>query len=233
MFDLDTEVRRWRERRERTSSLSLRELDELEDHLRARVDLELEINATLAPRRAFAIARRELGKPAALEKEFAKAGKPRWRRWLVAGWAVFAASFVLPVVQPMPGGRWVFGWEAATRVLTSVVQSPGETLITPEYLSGLTNLLMLYTLLQLRTRTVRPRRVRWLAGLVSGSALLNLVWLRVWAEPVVLPPLGMGIGYWAWTVSFFCVAGALWIRTKQNALAKAEVTPAHPWDAAS
>ena len=54
MFDLDTEVRRWRERQERKSSLSPRELDELEDHLRARVDLELEINATLAPRRAVA-----------------------------------------------------------------------------------------------------------------------------------------------------------------------------------
>ena len=228
MFDLDAEVRRWRERRERQSSLSPRELDELEDHLRARVDLEMELNATLAPRRAFAIARRELGKPAALEKEFAKAGKPRWRRWLVAGWAVFAASFVLPVVQPMLGDRWVFGWEAATRVLTTVVQLPGYTLITPEYLSGLTNLLMLYTLLQLRTRTVRPRRVRWLAGLVSGSALLNLVWLRVWAEPVVLPPLGMGIGYWAWTASFFCVAGALWMRAKECAPTKPAVISAHP-----
>ena len=69
------EARRWRKRQERQTSLSPRELDELEDHLRARVDLEMELNAVLAPERAFAIARRELGTPAALEKEFAKAGE--------------------------------------------------------------------------------------------------------------------------------------------------------------
>ena len=61
MFDLDIEVRRWRERQESESSLSPRELDELEDHLRARVDLELELNAVLAPAQAFAITRRGLG----------------------------------------------------------------------------------------------------------------------------------------------------------------------------
>ena len=113
MFDLDRQVLRWREREERNSSLSPRELDELEDHLRARVDLELELNAVLAPADAFAIARRELGEAAALSKEFAKAGKPRWRRWLVAGWAMFAASFVLPVVEQFPWDRWALGWEAA------------------------------------------------------------------------------------------------------------------------
>lgn len=62
-----------------------------------RADLELELNAGLAPARAFAIARRELGEPAALSKEFARAGRPRWRRWLVAGWAMYAASAALPV----------------------------------------------------------------------------------------------------------------------------------------
>lgn len=215
MFDLEAEVGRWRTRQERNSSLSPRELDELEDHLRARVDLELEIDATLAPRRAFAIARRELGKPAALEKEFAKAGKPRWRRWLVAGWAMFAVSFVLPVVPDFPAPGWVPGWGAAIAVLASLIEWPREALMEAplQMLSGLTNLLMLSTLLQLRTP--RPRWTRWLAGLVSGAALLNLVWLSGWAEPVLLPPLGMGIGYWAWTASFFCVAAALWMRARE------------------
>ena len=97
MFDLNGRVREWRKRQERTSSLSPRELDELEDHLRARVDLEMELNAVLAPERAFAIARHELGEAAALEKEFAKAGKPRWRRWMVAGWAAYVAAWFLPV----------------------------------------------------------------------------------------------------------------------------------------
>ena len=99
MFDLDAEVRSWREHQERTSSLSPRELDELEDHLKALVDLEeLELNAALAPTRAFAIARRELGEPAALSREFAKVGKLRWRRWLVAGWTMNVASWFLPAV---------------------------------------------------------------------------------------------------------------------------------------
>ena len=99
MFDLDARIREWRERQERESSLSPRELDELEDHLRARVDLELELNAVLAPAQAFAIARRELGEAAALSKDFAKAGRPRWRRWLVAGWSMYAASWFLPILN--------------------------------------------------------------------------------------------------------------------------------------
>ncbi len=41
MSDVDGRIRRWRARQERKSFLSPRELDELEDHLRARVDLEL------------------------------------------------------------------------------------------------------------------------------------------------------------------------------------------------
>ena len=231
MFDLDTEVRRWRERRERTSSLSPRELDELEDHLRARVDLELEINSTLAPRRAFAIARRDLGKPTALEKEFVKAGKPRWRRWLVAGWAMFAASFVLPVVPVVTAPGWVPGWEAA--ILAAIwfwgpPETLGDTLV---LLSPLTNLLMLATVLELRA--ARPRRTRWLTGLVTGAAALNLQWLLGWAEPLALPPLGMGIGYWAWAGSFFCVAAGLWMRAKECAPTKPTVISAHPGEPVS
>ena len=66
MFDLEKELRRWREREERGSSLLALELDELEDHLRARIDLELQLNPTLAPARAFRVARDELGEPAAV-----------------------------------------------------------------------------------------------------------------------------------------------------------------------
>ena len=74
MSDLNARIRDWRQLQERETSLSPRELDELEDHLRAHADLEMELNAVLAPDQAFAIARRELGEPATLSKEFAKAG---------------------------------------------------------------------------------------------------------------------------------------------------------------
>ena len=212
MFDLDAEVVRWRERQERMSSLKAAELDELEDHLRAMVDLEREMNAALAPERAFAIARRGLGESEALATESARAPGHRWRRWLVAGWAMFAVSFVLPVVPDFPAPGWVPGWGAATAVLGFMVVEPREALLGMpiQSLSGLTNFLILATLLELGA--ARPRRTRWLAGLVGGGAVLNLHWLLGWAEPVALPPLGMGIGYWAWAASFFCVAAALWMR---------------------
>lgn len=96
MFKLEEAVVQWRERQERNSSLSPRELDELQDHLRARIDLELELSAVLAPERAFAIARHELGEATALSKEFAKAGRRRWGRWLVVGWSMYAVSWFLP-----------------------------------------------------------------------------------------------------------------------------------------
>ena len=109
MFELDTEVRHWRTKLERGSSLSARELDELEDHLRARVSLELELNPALTPAEALAIAREELGEPKTISSEFARAGQPRWRRVLWAAWALYAASFLLPtlvtsgVVSPSGG----------------------------------------------------------------------------------------------------------------------------------
>ena len=124
MFDLDTEVRRWREHAEGKSSLSPREVDELEDHLRARVDLELELNGALTPVQAFAAASEDVGEPAALSKEFVKAGRPRWRPLLVAAWAMFAVSWFLPAVveyipiPPAPDGTLqqhvevIPGWEA-------------------------------------------------------------------------------------------------------------------------
>ena len=120
MFDLNGRVREWRERQERTSSLSPRELDELEDHLRARVDLELELNAVLAPADAFAIARRELGEAATLSKEFAKAGKPRWRRWLVAGWGDVRGFVRATGRRTIPVGSlgaWLGGRDRAVRYL--------------------------------------------------------------------------------------------------------------------
>ncbi len=97
MFDLDKAVLRWRRKLERQPGLTPRQVDELEDHLRARVELELELNAAVAPSRVFKRVRCELGEGKALSREFAKAGRPKWRQLLVAGWALFAVSAFLPV----------------------------------------------------------------------------------------------------------------------------------------
>lgn len=213
MFDLEAEIRRWRERRVRQSSLSPRELDELEDHLRARVDLEMEIDRVLAPERAFAIARRELGKPAALEKEFAKAGKPRWRRWLVAGWAMFAASFLLPVTPEFMAPGWIWGWQAFVIVPAMAVGFPQEVPLWAHF-SWLTNVLIVVT--WLKVRGVQRHRARWLAPTMTAAAALNL-W---WAAGHVVEGYWDGLrdyhaGYWAWAASFGCIAAALWMRDRE------------------
>lgn len=200
MFDLDRGVSAWRQRVERTSSLSPREVDELEDHLRARVELEMELDRALTPARAFRIARKGLGAPATLSREFAKAGMPRWRKLLATGWALFAISFFLPLwtssTWPYPGDPQTLpGWRALLLFLDG--RGPFETV------SALTNLLMLATLF--RGRRVRSLLERALPRLLLGCAAYNachwLVWVAAGGSP-----WAMGIGYWVWVGSFVCVA---------------------------
>ena len=184
MFDLEKELRRWREREERGSSLSARDLDELEDHLRAWIDLELQLNPKLAPARAFKVARDELGEPAAVSREFAKAGKPRWRRLLVAGWALFGVSFLLPAFFVPGTGLGLsrpFG-------------------IQPYYLTvfGL--------------------------GTLAMAVLMPPVAVSVNGELAFAQHLG--IGFWAWSLSFVCAASALWLRDRGRAMAKVEESTA-------
>ncbi len=99
MFELEKALARWRGRQERESSLSPCELDELGDHLRACFHLELELNPELTRAQAFAAAGQEMGGPQALSSEFARAGRPRWKVLLVAGCALFAASFMMPTLD--------------------------------------------------------------------------------------------------------------------------------------
>ena len=212
MFDLDVELRRWRRRQERTSSLSPRELDELEDHLRARVDLLLETNAAPAPKQAFEIAQKELGKSATLANEFAKSGKPRWKKLLLVGWAMYAVSFFLPVSQVywtpesgMPGLRPLWGWQAFFGSLLAVPVNPISLV------SGLSNFLVLGTFLKLRG--TRPPESNWLMLGLMVAALLNLKW--AWEAG-----LETGVGYWIWAASFPCIAAALWMRARERAPAE-------------
>ena len=220
MFDLETTVRSWRRGLERKSSLSPRELDELEDHLRAHVDLELELDAALAPARAFALASEWLGEPAQLSKEFAKAGARRWRRLLVTGWAMFVVSFFLPVLSEVrfpfadPGTVW--GWGAFYLALTEA-ENPIQLL------SALSNALVLMTFLKLGG--TRPPRARWLAPVMTSAAVLNLYWvvsMVTGGDSVTI----LGVGYWAWIASFACVAAALRLRDREWASAKPEESPA-------
>ncbi len=229
MFDLDAEVRGWREHAEGKSSLSPREVDELEDHLRARIDLELELDAGLSPPQAFALASKDVGEPAALSREFARAGNPRWRRLLVAGWAMFAVSWFLPVLVdfsfPFSNGvSTIWGWQSFLLALEW-----GEHPI--ERLSPLSSALIVVTLLKMGG--ARPPRTRWLTWLVTGAAVLNLYWgvrFLLTDDPNAgwwfARLTDLRIGYWAWAGSFICIAAALWLRAREWASATPAKAPA-------
>ena len=215
MSDLNERIRDWRKLQERETSLSSRELDELEDHLRAHTDLEMELNAVLAPDQAFAIARRELGEPASLSKEFAKAGQPRWWRLVFAGCALFAVSFALPAFGEHTTGSGFFtirhdavsGWEAFWQALF-LDDGLGRW-------SALTNLVMLAGIVALAIRRRPPRR--WVSALLAAAGVMNVVYWPIWTVTGGEPLTSLLPGYWAWVTSFFCVSGGLWMLARERA----------------
>lgn len=227
MFELDREIDGWRSGLERGSSLSLRELDELEDHLRARVDLELDLNPALTPATAFRSALEGLGEASAISKEFAKAGQPRWRRLLLTGWALYAASFLLPafglpVIPSRPdAARTIYGYEVFQDLLQPVPDGPALLLL----MLWLPNLIMLLTLPALRH--LRPWRRPWAAWIVgaTGALPLGLGVLRLANGGLGYSP---GVGFWVWSASFLVVATALWLRSRERAPARPQLAPEAP-----
>lgn len=217
MSDLDGWIRDWRQLQERETSLSPRELDELVDHMRAHADLEMELNAVLSPDEAFAIARRELGKPATLSKEFAKAGQPRWWRLVFAGCAMFVVSFALPAYAEHTTGNGLFTVQHGTVAGLGAFLDAlfwGDGLGT---LSALTNLLMVAGLVTLAIRRRPPRR--WLPALLAFAGVMNLVYWPIWTVTKGDPLTLLLPGYWAWAVSFLCVSGGLWMLARERASA--------------
>ena len=218
-FDLDAQVAEWRRWQERTSSLSPRELDELEDHLRAHVDLEMALNPGLGLPRAFGVACREIGTGALLSKEFAKVGKPRWRRMFVQGWVLYAASFLLPSseLEFTHGYQFVLGFTLSDLSYPTILS-----------FAFLPNLAMLMTTPVLMGRKPpSPRCLKWLLGLAGagavGTAAVHSARLPI--GPAVWDTLAaFGIGFWAWTASLIFVAAALQLRAREWASAKPE-----PW----
>lgn len=197
MFEFEDEIRNWRTRVERSSSLSTRELDELEDHLRARVSLELDLNPALATDEAMAIATEGLGQPTAISREFAKAGRPRWRRLLLAGWAMYAVSFLLPALTNPHTDATIYGYGAFAML-------------------WLPNLIMLATLPTFwRRQWARRAWTAWVFA-ATGALPVGLGLLRIANGGMGWE---LGAGYWTWSASFAVVAFALWFRNRQGASA--------------
>ena len=128
---------------------------------------------------------------------------PRWRRWLVAGLAMFGVSYFLPVID----AGFPFGPISGLGALLMVLDNPGSSF---EVLSALSNGWVLGTLLMLR----RTRPTRWLTGLVAGATFLNLYWVIDAVLHGVNPLAEFLVGYWAWVASFGCMAAALWLRNR-------------------
>ena len=208
MFDLDTAVQDWRQRMERQSSLSTREVDELEDHLRARVDLELELDGALTRARAFATASEHVGKPAALSTEFAKAGTPQWRRLLVAGWAIFGVSIFLPVFEEfvVRYGYDVF-WERWPICLPMLLTLWGATAKKERMMCWLNGAAAAYLVVLGLTELILGGSIT----LIAGDTIRNGRFLQ---------------GYWTWTASQVLVTAALWTRARRRGSAKVEQAPA-------
>ena len=148
-------------------------------------------------------------------REFAKAGSPRWRRLIYAGWVLFAVSFVLPAYHEADGflSGQMSGWHAFGNALIF-----GDLL---GQLSAVTNLIMLGSLLILRTSW--RGRGRWLPWLVGGAGVLNLAYWPIWLATEGDNVSSLLPGYWVWAASFLCVAAGMWMLVKE--LASIRVAP--------
>ena len=206
---MERAIRSWRRELEQQPSLTVREVDELEDHLRARLEVELELSEGVAPARAFEDVRDEIGDPAKLSREFAKAGWSRSRQLVFAGWALFTASVFLPVLVEFTirHGYQVF-WERWPICLP-----------------------MLLTLWEARRGD--PSRSRALLWLNTAAALYLVVvgmdeLIRGNIAIVVGDMIRRGsllIGYWTWAASQLLVTAGLWIGSRRWVPAKALRAP--------
>jgi len=212
MFDLERSVQSWRGEFARERSFSTDDLDELEDHLRAAYELELELSPSLTPERAFSHVCESLGRAQTLSSEFAKVGGGWWRRLLRLGRVAYGLSFLLPVARygitlPIMNGSISMnlheGGLPGIQAFLVALQSGDAVGIA----SALTNAAMLATFW--RMGEAGRRRVSLLAILLGACAALNLSWL--W---MASPPSDLFVGYYAWLGSFGVTSAALALRAR-------------------
>lgn len=205
MFDLDGAVHAWRREFARERSFATNDLDELEDHLRAAYEVELDLNPALTPARAFAHACETLGTVDTLSSEFAKVEGKGWRRLLRAGWLVYAIAFFLPVIDggiTLGQGNFHEGLLPGIQALLTAFRC-GPVGIA----SALTNLVMLATFH--RISDAGRDRAWLLAALTMAAMVLNLWWLFE-----VDPVSDLSAGYYAWLASFGIAGFGLAMRAR-------------------
>ncbi|MXW17599.1 MAG: hypothetical protein F4123_09870 [Gemmatimonadetes bacterium] len=162
----------------------------------------------------FAAASRAMGDSRSLSREFARAGRPRWKWLLVAGWVLFAASFMMPTFKrpfllrlppPFPGtdssnpgtgSEYLPGWEVFVEALSGQVGPLGTV-------SALSNLLIPVTAFAVLGRWTM--KARWPVRLMAGATGMNIcVWMSFFLAD-------LHVGYYLWVASFACVTVAWWL----------------------
>ena len=103
MFDLEKQIKDWRQQLLQRESVGAADVDELESHLRETVE---ELGSVVRPDEAFLLASRRVGSPDAIALEFSKINGARtWTRrtqWMLAGYLVM--SFGLGLLGTLSRG---------------------------------------------------------------------------------------------------------------------------------
>lgn len=147
--------------------------------------------------------------------------EPPWRRTLVAGWALFAVSFLLPTLvhhvrMPTPSGGQpsllnfdVAGWEAFMWALGGTAGPAGV-------ISVVTNFLVVGGTLHGRWSPA----ARWPVVVLATATLLNASFWPFWVMSE--GDVSLQAGYFVWVASFACVAMAFWLRRRAETATTAE-----------
>lgn len=162
--------------------------------------------------------------------------QPRWRRMLVAGWVLFAVSFLLPALSgipdrhrmpvppppPPPPAASIMPQAGAVPGSGSSLMAQRTDLVTPGWeaflyalfgwggilgiASALTNLLMVATAFHGKWSA----RARWPVIALAAAAVFNLGYWLWWVADDGASALE--IGYYVWVASFACAAVAFRLR---------------------
>ena len=171
--------------------------------------------------------------------------EPRWRRVLVAGWVLFAVSFLLPALSgipdrhrmdlrpppPPPAASSIMPEADGVPGPASSVMAQGSDLTPgweaflfalfgwggiPGIASALTNLLMVVTAFHPKWSA----RARWPMVALSASAVFNLGYWLWWIADD--GGAALEIGYYVWVASFVCAAVAFRLRVQEGTTSVAE-----------
>ena len=141
-------------------------------------------------------------------REFARAGRPRWKPLLAVASALYAASFLLPVLH--------FSAILPLNLDSAYTQRGWELLVDDGLVPILLNLPMLLVL-PLVWRKHR-RKGTWLAVILGaiGVSSFSIGVVAAGSEGWVTPRIGL----FAWSASLVLASVALWVRRRNWASAR-------------